>query len=125
MHRGEIITYKAVKTNARTLVPEIVEVEFEIRCSENLGSDWLYIVKGGVIGFESAELKNLVDVYPDRSVFATWTACMGTLNKYPRLEVPMSEIVKFLEGEGRISVEREYGYPKKIIWKDQGPAEGV
>ena len=114
-------TYKGIRTNSHTLIPEIVDIEFEIRHFDkgNLaGEDWLYVTKGGVTGYESAQLKEMVDSYLERSVFTTWTACMGTLNKYPRLEIPMSEVIKFLKDQGLIEVTYEYGYPKKIIWKD-------
>ena len=108
--------YKAVKINASTLIPEIVDVGFEIRYSERLKSDWIYVVKGGITGYESADIKRLVEDYPESSVFSSWTACVGTLNKYHRLEIPMSEIIKFLEHQNLITVKREYGYVRKITW---------
>ena len=82
--------YKAVKIDAVTLIPAVVDVDFKIRYSESLESDWIYLTKGGVIGYESAEVRNLIEDYSERSVFASWTACMGTLNKYHRLEIPIS-----------------------------------
>jgi len=110
--------YKAVKTNARTLIPEIVDVDFEIKQYESLEGDWIRVTKGGVTGYESANIRNLVGDAHKQSIFASWVACGGTLNKYNRLEIPMSEIIKFLEHQGLIEVKREYGYIRKIIWKD-------
>lgn len=107
--------YKGVKINAFTLIPEIVDVDFEIRHSESLNSDWIYVTTGAVTGYESVEWRKLTDDYPNRSVFTSWIACAGTLNKYHRLEIPMSEVIKFLENQGLITIEREYGYIKKII----------
>lgn len=102
--------YKAVLVDAFTLIPKVVDVDFEIR------GEYIYVVKGGVTGYESATLKKIVDDYLERSVFACWVACMGTLRKYPRLEIPMSEIIKYLLDNEIIEVEKEYGYIKKIIW---------
>lgn len=110
--------YKAIKTDAFTLIPEIVEVDFEIRHSESLVSDWIYITKGGVTGYASAKVRRLVEQYLERSVFAVWSANIGTLNKYHNLDVPLSEIIKFLKDRGLITVIYEYGYPKQITWKD-------
>lgn len=107
--------YNGVKTNAWTLIPEIVDVDFEIRYSESLESDWIYIIKGGVTGYESAEWRKLIEDYPNRSVFTSWLACAGTLNKYHRLDIPMSEVIKFLQDQKLITIEREYGYIKKIV----------
>jgi len=106
--------YRAVKINAVTLIPEIVDVDFVVKYHETLKGDWIYVTKGAVTGFESAELENLIQDYPKRSVFAYWVACGGTLNKYHRLEIPMSEVIKFLEDQKLIEVKREYGYVKKI-----------
>jgi len=107
--------YKGIKINASTLLPEIVDVDFKVKYHESLESDWIYVVKGAITGYESAQVSKLIEDYPKRSVFASWIACGGTLNKYHRLEIPMSEVIKFLEDQGLITVEREYGYPQKII----------
>lgn len=110
--------YKAIRVNAVTLIPEVIDVDFEIKYSENLKSDWIYVTKGGVTGYESAEVRRLVQDYPDRSVFATWTACMGTLNRYHRLDIPISEVIKFLKDQGLIETKEKYGYITEVIWKD-------
>lgn len=91
-----------------------MDVDFEMRHSERLNSEWVYVIKGGVTGYESAQLDKLIDGLHKESAFITWTACAGTLNKYHRLEIPMSEVIKFLLDQKLITVEREYGYIKKI-----------
>ena len=111
--------YKAIKTDAWTLIPEIIDVDFEIRQPGYVEGSWIYVVKGAVTGYESANVKQLVEEYPRRGVFSAWVACGGTLRKYDHLEVPMSEIIKFLEDQGLIEVKREYGYVREIIWKDE------
>lgn len=107
--------YKGVKTDAWSLIPKVVDVDFDIKQYDSLAGDWIRVTKGGVTGYESAEWRKLIEDYPNRSVFSSWVACNGTLNKYHRLEIPMSEIIKFLKHQGLITVEREYGYIKKII----------
>jgi len=108
--------YKGIKTNAHTLIPEIVEVDFEVRKSEWTEGDWIYITKGAVTGYESANVRELVGDYSKRSVFSTWIANAGTLNEYHRLEIPMSEIIKYLEDQKLIETKREYGYIKEVVW---------
>ena len=110
--------YKAIKINAVTLIPEVVDVDFEVRQHKSIEGDWIHITRGGVTGYESANVRELVKDYPRRSVFDSWTACGGTLNKYNRLMIPISEIIKFLESQGLIEVKYEYGYPKEIVWKE-------
>ena len=109
--------YKAVKIDAWSLLPEIVDVDFEIRTHESLDGQWIHVIKGGVTGYESAEVRKLIKDYPRRSVFYYWVACGGTNRKYHRLNIPMSEVIKYLQDQGLIEVEREYGYIKKVTWK--------
>lgn len=109
--------YKGIRTNAVTLVPEVIDVEFIIRTNKK-GIDWIYISKGAITGYESAQIREMVEKYVNESCFATWVACFGTLNKYSRLEIPMSEVLKFLLDEDLITVTRDYGYIKSIEWKD-------
>jgi len=104
--------YKAIKTNARTLIPEVIDVDFEIK------GEYIYVSKGAVTGYESASVRDIVKQYVEMSVFTCWTACSGTLNKYPRLEIPMSEIIKFLQDKELITVEKDYGYIKNITLSD-------
>jgi len=111
--------YKAVKIDAWSLLPEIVDVDFEIIYSESLKSDWIYVTKGGVTGYESAEVRKLIEDYPKRSMFEYWVACGGTLNKYHRLNIPMSEVIKYLEDQNLVDVKRKYGYVKKVTWKNK------
>ena len=109
------MTYKAILTKSWSLQPEIIEVDFEIK--KHGGEDWIYPIPG-VTGFESAPLKKLVEEYINEPVFSKWTACGGTLNKYDRLEIPISEIIRWLEETKQITVERDWGYIKSIIWND-------
>lgn len=102
--------YKAILISATTLIPEVIDIDFELK------GEWLYVIRGGVTGFESANVKSLVEKYPKRGVFSQWVACAGTLNLYHRLEIPMSEVIKFLEKKKTIEVKRSYGYPKEIIF---------
>jgi len=110
--------YKAIKTDAWTLIPEIVDVDFKIRTYESLSGHWIHVIKGGITGFESAEVERLIEKYPKRGVFGSWIACAGTLRKYHHLAIPMSEVIKFLENNNLVDIERQYGYIKKISWKD-------
>jgi len=102
--------YKGVLFNAFTIEPEIVDIEFEIR------GEYIYIVKGGVTGYEGAPLKKIVNDYVDKSMFTCWVACMGTYRKYHRLSIPMYEIIKYLINNNLIELERECGYIKGVKW---------
>jgi hypothetical protein len=106
--------YKAVKINCSSLIPEIVDVDFKIVHSDSLNEDYIHITKGGVTGYESADWKKLIENYQDTSPFASWIACNGTLNRWHRLEIPMMEIIRYLLNNKLITVEKEYGYIKKV-----------
>lgn len=109
--------YKAIKTSSVTLVPEIIDVEFIIKVDDK-GEDWIHISKGAITGYESAQIRELMEQYIKRSCFASWTANFGTLNKYSKLEVPMSEILRFLLDRDLVTVTKDYGYIKSIEWKE-------
>ena len=109
--------YKAILTNCASLQPEVVDIDFEVFVGHG-GVEWIRPVPG-VTGYESAQLKEIIkDYFDNKPVFSRWIACAGTLNKYDRLEIPMSEIIKYLQDGGRINVKREYGYIKNIDWND-------
>ena len=109
--------YKAILTKSYNLQPEIIEINF-ITKIDSKDREWIHPVPG-VTGYEGAQVKKIVEEYiKDKPVFCTWTACSGTLNKYDRLEIPMSEIIRYLEDVGRITVEKEYGYIRKVNWND-------
>ena len=108
--------YKAIRVKAWSLEPEIVDIDFEVAAGYD-DKEWIRPVPG-VTGYESGPLKSMVEEYVDKPVFSRWIACAGTLNKYDRLEIPMSEIIKYLEDNKRITVKREYGYIKEVTWCD-------
>lgn len=110
MSENDIKRYVGVKTNCSTLMPKIVEVGFNIR------GDYINVVKGAVTGYEGANVKEICKDYLDKGVYARWVACMGTLNKYDKLEIPMSEIIKYLIDNEYITIGKEYGYIKEIRW---------
>lgn len=107
--------YKAIRIKSWSLEPEIIEVNFETFMSSDV--EWVRPIPG-VTGYESANLKKIVNDYLKKPVFSRWVACAGTLNKYDRLEIPMSEIIKWVEKIGRIETRREYDYLKEVIWND-------
>lgn len=107
--------YKVIRVNSWSLEPVVEEINF-VTNVDSEGIEWIH-PSPGVTGYEGAELKKIIESYvDDKPVFSRWIACAGTLNKWDRLEIPMSEIVRYLEDEGRISVEREYGYIKKVVF---------
>jgi len=116
----DVLMYVGIKTNAWTLIPEIVEVNFKLkRYGEDskylAGTTWLSVTKGAITGYEEMEIKPVLEKDGKRS-FVCWVACGGTLNKYHRLEIPMSQILQYLLDEGYIEITREYGYIKDIKW---------
>ena len=107
---------KAIRVKSWSLEPEIIEIGLSAFLDEK-NVEWVR-PNPGVTGFESAQLKKLIDEYLDKPVFSRWVACSGTLNKYDRLEIPIFGIIQWLEKINRISVEKEYGYITKIHWND-------
>jgi len=110
----ETKTYKAIRIKSWSLEPEVIDIGFKVYDGYD-DKEWISPLPG-VTGYESGPLRSMVEEYIDKPVFSRWIACAGTLNKYDRLEIPMSEIVKYLEDNERIIVEREYGYIKKVTW---------
>jgi hypothetical protein len=108
--------YCGIRTSCVSLIPKIIEVEFTLKYNEKNKETWLYISKGGVTGFESAQLPDLIMKYPEKNVFCVWIANMGTLHKYDRLEIPIYEIIKYLIHNKKIVITKEYGYIKNIRW---------
>jgi len=109
-------TYKAIRVKSWSLEPEVIDIDFKIYEGYD-DKEWISPIPG-VTGYESGPLKRMVEEYVGKPVFSRWIACGGTLNKYDRLEIPMSEIIKYLLDKGRIRVDREYGYIKKVTWND-------
>jgi len=109
-------TYKAIRVKSWNLEPEVVDIGFEVY--EGYGDEeWIRPVPS-VTGYESGPLRRMVEEYVGKPVFSRWIACAGTLHMYDRLEIPLSEIVRYLEDNDKITVEREYGYIKKVTWSD-------
>jgi len=109
-------TYKAIRVKSWNLEPEVIDIGFEIYKGYG-DKEWIRPIPG-VTGYESAPLKRMVEDYVEKPVFFRWIACAGTLHMYDRLEIPLSEIVRYLEDSGRVVVERKYGYTKKVTWND-------
>lgn len=82
-------TYKAVVFSSLTGIPRVVDVEFTVR--EN---GYLYVTKGGVTGFESAPLEELLK---NDYVFDCWNANMGTARSWSKMLIPIMEIRRFVE----------------------------
>ena len=107
--------YKGIKYNSHTLLPEIIDINFEVK-DDNNGERWVRIIKGNSTGYEGLPIKKALNEYLDKGVFINWVACSGTLNKYPRLEIPMIELINYLIDNNYIFLEKEYDYIKKINW---------
>lgn len=107
--------YVGIMYSASTQIPRISYVEFDIKdYSEN--KRYLRIVSGGVTGYEELPIKKALEEYIEKQSFTNWVACFGTLNSWNRLEIPMIEIIRYLTENEYISVIKEYGYIKKIMW---------
>lgn len=72
-----------------TGVPRVVDVEFKVK-----EDGYVYVTKGGVTGFESAPL---VDLLKHDYVFDCWNACMGTERSWSKMLIPIMEIRRFVE----------------------------
>jgi hypothetical protein len=107
------MSYKGIRMNCFDFEPKIVDIDFEIR------DKYIYVIKGGTTGYESGNYKEMINEYIDKSMFTVWVACFGTVQRYSRLEIPMYEVLKYLETNGYLMTFFEYGYLKKVIWLDE------
>jgi hypothetical protein len=82
-----MITIKAIRTSAFTAVETEVSIDCEVRKGHD-NKDWIYIVNGGITGYESIPLDEL-----DLAIGCDgWLANFGTRRKYDKLLVPSHEL---------------------------------
>lgn len=74
----------AVRTHCVTRVEQECEVTVEVRPVEHQDRMFLYVVAGGVTGYESADWQQMQD---DSTVegWPGWAACAGTPGRWDRL----------------------------------------
>ena len=68
------------RTHHTTGEEKTVELFVELRYSKSLGTWWLYIIKGGVTGYESISVDALMKQDGDG-----WFACAGTKGRWDTL----------------------------------------
>ncbi len=88
-------TLSGIRTSCVTGESREVEVEYELRVGYDL-QVWLYIVKGGVTGHESAPLLKMVRNMEAGDV-TEWPACAGTPMKWDRLVITGASIIRAFE----------------------------
>lgn len=113
--------YKGIYFDCFTLVPEIIDVDFELKYYKTKYIDDIYVrlTKGRVTGYEECKLNKLIDDYLESGVFTCWAANMGTNRSYPRLLIPVSEIIKWLKDNEYIETTYEYGYLKEVTYTNK------
>jgi len=89
---------KGVRTDAWTKEVCEVELGYEIRKSYNEKDDALFIIEGGVTGYESFIIE---DGTFNKMSLKGWCACMGTFTgdygRWDKLVIDASEMKKVLE----------------------------
>jgi hypothetical protein len=96
--RGKV---KGIRTNRHTNKEREVEIEYEIKKKDD--KYWVYIIDGGVTGFESAPITDPKGyptiMSPCQDNCIGWIACMGTTPigtapGWDRLVIPCKEMDK-------------------------------
>jgi hypothetical protein len=83
-----MITIKAIRTSAFTAVETEVSIDCEVRKGHD-GKDWIYIVNGGITGYESMPLDEL-----DKAISSDgWLANFGTRRRWDSMLVPSHELM--------------------------------
>jgi len=89
-----MITVKGIRTNCFSGKSNEVEVDCEKKHNTFLDSDWVWIVRGGVTGYESIEVSKLQAC---KDSMKDWVACSGTKGVWDNLVIPISEVFRLVE----------------------------
>jgi len=90
LHRG--IEVQAERTNSHGGQTYMTEVLINKRFEKELNEEYIWIIKGGVTGYESMSVEHV----PERLTHG-WSVCVGTKGRWDTLFLPAESMQKIAE----------------------------